>query len=343
MDFIIKELPDSLLSDVRRVNVLWIGRLGDLLIATPVLRSIRQRFPKARVILVVGEKGIEAAALCPGVDEILVLRNAAHPLANMALLRELRRPADLLVDLNSAFSRASLALTMLANARVKLAFDKGKVRGAFTHLLEAPSEKEHMLDRYGRLAAALCAEYEPSPRVRIPEDDRRRAKSILDSLGGGEPGDRRVAIHPGNFKKYDNRWPEEKFVDLTNRLLDEKGVRIFYMAGPGEREAVQGIVSRLKRTVTIVPPMPVGVTAGFLSLMDLLIVNATGTAHLAVAVGTPTFSFLSRYTKTVWMPRTGPHFAIVSDTWNSCREIPVDAAWRELQSAHPSLFRERAV
>src|SRR5262249_26131988 len=127
------------------------------------------------------------------------------------------------------------------------------------------------------------------------------------------------------------RWPEEKFVELTNRLLELKGIQLFYMAGPGEEEPVAAIVAKLKHPVPIFPPMPVGVTAAVLSLMNLLIVNATGTTHLAVAVGTPTFSFLSRYTKTVWMPRKGPHHSVVSDSWSTCRDISVESAWKELE------------
>lgn len=333
MNSIIKELPAPLLSDTRRIVGVWIGRLGDLLIATPALRSLRERFPQARITLVIGQKGADAAKLCPGIDEVLTLKSAAHPLSNLRLMAELRKPADLLIDFNSAFSRASAVLCRLANARVKLSFDKGKGRWAYTHLLEAPSDTEHMLDRYARLALALKAPYDPTLQVRLSEEDQKRAKKILDDFSNGKSeGLRRIAIHPGNFKKFDNRWPEEKFVELTNRLLDKQNLRIFYMTGPGEEGPVAGIVSQLKREVPILPSMPVGVTAAMLSLMDLLIVNATGTTHLAAAVGTPTFSFLSRYTKTVWMPRSGPHFSVVSDSWTSCRDIPVDVAWKELEN-----------
>jgi ADP-heptose:LPS heptosyltransferase len=333
MNFIINELPDPLLENVERIACVWIGRLGDLIVATPALRSIRVRFPQAHIVLVVGEKGREIAELLPEAGEVLVLRSAAHPLQNLRVLSELRRPAQLFIDLNPSFSRASLALAAIANARTKLAFDKRTGRWAYTHLLKAPDETEHMLDRYQRLAGALKAAYDPTPRIQIRDEFRRKARNVLAPLVDSALGARKILIHPGNFKKFDNRWPEEKFVDLTNRLLDVKDVQVMYMAGPGEEKAVAGIVARLKRPVPVIAPLPVGTTAALLSFMNLLIVNATGTTHLAVAVGTPTFSLLSKYTKTVWMPRNGPHLSVVADSWTSCRDISVDAAWTALQSA----------
>lgn len=317
-----------------RIVVLWIGRLGDFLLATPFIHALRERFPKARITAIVGERGSEAARLCPDVDEVLTLRHAGHPLAGLRLAARLAAErCDLLVDLNSAFSRASTALAWLSRARVKVAFRKPTGNAVFTRTIDAPAETEHMLDRYARLAQAIGAPYEPRLRVRVSEAaalaGRRALYKALGtaSPGSGPPSGDIVLIHPGNFKKFDNRWPEEKFVALTDRILDLPGVLPVYMAGPGEEKPVREIIARLKRPVPWLKPMSLGALAGALRHARLLIVNATGTAHLAAALDVPTFTFLSGYTKTVWMPKTGPHHFLVSSSWESCRDIGVDEAW----------------
>ncbi|MFH1724292.1 MAG: glycosyltransferase family 9 protein [Elusimicrobiota bacterium] len=357
------------LDDVRRIVLLWIGRLGDILIATPFMASVRARFPGARVTLVTGELGAAAARLAPALDAVRVLRRFHHPLENLRLVRELRaHEADLLVDLNSAPSRASSTLARLARARVKLTFARARGEGAYTHLIDAPSETEHMLDRYARLAEALGASYDPRPRVRVPAIDARAARDLLKDLV--PPGGPLVCVHPGNFKKFDNRWPEDKFVALAARLSAVPGVRVFFLAGPGEEAPVRAIAERLETSLPVVGPLSTGVAAGLLSQVDLLIANVTGTAHLAIATGTPTFTFRSRYTDTVWMSRgnatligpaakdalpptterdpslrgrdaDSPHFSVVSESWESCRDIPVDAAWTALRGALDAV-RERA-
>jgi len=342
--------PDA----ARCVVLLWIGRLGDLLIATPAMAAVRRRYPGARIVLVTGERGEGAGRLSPDVDEVLVLRRFHRPLSNLALVRALvREEADVLVDLNSSFSRGAWTLAALARARWKLGFLKGRGDRVFSRTLSAPGVEEHMLDRYARLARELDAPFEPRLRIRLTEEDRRRAREVLRSLlpsalsgrgrrppskdGGPSAAAAQrslVGVFPGNFKKFDNRWPEEKFAELTGRL-DPGRLDLLYVAGPGEEKDVRGIVARLARPVPVVPPLPLGVLAALLGELDLLVTNATGTAHLAVAAGTPTFSILSRYTRTVWMPEGRlcdgvPHSSVVSASWDSCRDISVDEVFAKL-------------
>ncbi|MBI4425445.1 MAG: glycosyltransferase family 9 protein [Elusimicrobia bacterium] len=323
------------LNDARRIALLWIGRLGDFLVATPFLRALRRRFPGAEVTVIVGERGREAAALCPEVDEIRVLGKLHAPLANLHLAATLAAGCyDLLVDLNTAFSRSSAAVAWLTQARVKLGFRKAAGNRLFTHLVQAPETAEHMLDRYGRLAAAIDAPYEPLMSVRVPEPEGARGRAaVREALARAAPGARPVLIHPGNFQKFENRWPEDRFAALTDRLLDDPAAAPVYLCGPGEEAQARAIVARLKRPVPMLAPMSLAALAGALTEAELLIVNATGTAHLAAALGVPTLTFLGGYTKAVWMPRAGPHYSVVSASWESCRDISVDAAWEALGSA----------
>jgi len=374
------------LDEVRTVVLLWLGRLGDVLITTPVIASIRRRFPGARITFVTGEHGKGAAGLLKDIDETLLLRRFHHPLENLLLAsRLMRSETDLLIDLNSAPSRAAAALLRLARAKITLGFAKDWGDSAMTHRLEAPSVTEHMLDRYARMAASLGADYDPRTRVNVSPEDKKLADAALSGLSG-KGG--LVAVHPGNFKKYDNRWPSRNFVGLLDRLEGREDIRPFLLAGPGEKERVQAIAARLRRPVPVLGPLPLGVTAALLSRLRLFAGNATGTAHLAAAVGTPTFLLLGRYTNTIWMPtgkalclgrsaprpsgldevRTGTeggsavdsvpavepedaallpggivrleadmngarHFSVVSSSWGSCRDIPVDDAFEAFSAA----------
>ncbi|MFH2203737.1 MAG: glycosyltransferase family 9 protein [Elusimicrobiota bacterium] len=329
----------ALSDDIQDVVLLWIGRIGDLLISTPAVAAVRGKFPAARITLITGEQGIAAARLIPDVDEVRVLGRFHRPLANLALTAGLAaRRADLLIDLNPSFSRSAWMLARLASARVKIAFRKKHGNGAFSHLLEAPGEKEHMLDRYGRLAQAIDAPYAPTPRIRLTEADRRAAAAALRAIGAPAAA-RLVGIFPGNFKKRENRWPREKFAAFAGRLQEMDGLFPFFMAGPGETAAVQDVAARLNRPLPVLEALPLGAAAALLRELHIFAGNCTGTTHLAIAAGAPTFSLLSRYTQTVWMPRpsgAAPHFCAVAEDWESCRDIPVEtalAAFRDALSA----------
>ncbi len=321
------EVIESDAENVQDAVALLIGRVGDLIVATPFLRSLRLRLPKARIRLVTNTRCREAARMIPFVDEIETLYRLERPLKNVrTCARLLTQPCDILIDLNPSFSRTAAFLAGLVRAPVKLAFDKGRCPSLYTHRAAAPGEREHMLDRYARLAEELGAPYEPRMELRLSDDDERKADGILRSLDDPEPSGLRVVIHPGNFKKFDNRWPEEKFVALADRLMAEPGRRVFFMAGPGEEAEVRAIVAALKRPAPMLPPSPIGVAGALMRRMDACVLNITGTTHLAAALGVPTFGLYAGYTDAVWRPRGPLHDGVVADDWESCRSIPVEAA-----------------
>lgn len=312
---------------VERITALYIGRVGDVIVATSFLRAIRRRYQKARIRLIVGWRSAQVLPLIPFIDEWSVLEKPARVGAHLKFAWQvLSEPCDLLVDLNSSYSKTSTIITRAARAPRRLAFDKGRGTGAFTELLPAPGEREHMWDRYGRLAAALDAPYDQDPELHLPIadcDEADRLLGALPPLGGGRCN---IVIHPGNFDRFSFRWPEEKFAALADRLLDDARVNVFFMGGPGEHEKVAAIVKTLKRPAPILPPARLGVSGAMLKRMNLLVCNITGTTHLAVALGVPTFGFYAGYTQAVWRPRGARHGGTVCAQWESCRETTLDEA-----------------
>jgi ADP-heptose:LPS heptosyltransferase len=203
----------------------------------------------------------------------------------------------------------------------------------FTHRAEPPGEAEHMLDRYARLARELGLEYEPVTELRLRAEDERAAETLMKRIDPQPAPGLRVAMHPGNFKKFENRWPEDKFAALSDKLLGIPSLRLFYLAGPGEETPARAILSRLKSPVPLIPPSPLGLTGALMRRMDLCVLNITGTTHLAAALGVPTFGFYSGYTHAVWRPRGVRHSGVASSSWESCRDISVEAAWTSLRAA----------
>lgn len=310
------------LSEARRIVLLWVGRLGDVLVSTPFLDGLRRAAPRARIVLVTAPAGEGGARLLDCVDEVAVVRKGARVLENAALLPVLAAPADLLVEMNSAPSSLSGLLARLARARV---------RAGFADLAEPPGEREHMLDRYARLAARLGFKPEAALRVPVPEAAAAKAGALLSDLK------RPVALFPGNFKKNENRWPEERFAELADRLAAAGGCSPYWLCGPGEEADVRRTAALAKASLPVLGPYPLEVTAALLDASALYVGNCTGVSHLAAAVGTPSFTVLAGYTAAVWAPRSGQHWSAVSPDWESCRPVTVDQAWTALQPALSAL------
>lgn len=323
----------------RRILLILLGRLGDYIITTPFLEGLRKRYPGAEITLITSAKAANLAAGNPDLDKVVVFKGWHHPPSTLRMFAAAWRRCDLAIDLNPAYSRASLSLMRLARAPERLAFEKPAPSGAYTALIPHDLEKDHFMDKYAVLAARLGFTPPESMRVTLPPDILAEGEKLVRGLGL-PPGDLVVAVHPGNFKKYENRWPEEKFVEFTRELLKKKGVSVFYLVGLGEEKETQEGILRHLPGVKHIPPKSAEVTAGILKYCSILVCNSTGTLHLAAAAGVPTFSFNRPYNEKCWKPKGRIHSAIVSKGHKTCRDIEVDDAVKAFGRAIEALKRD---
>jgi ADP-heptose:LPS heptosyltransferase len=319
--------------DPRHILVIYPRRLGDLIVATPFLRGLRAKWPRARMRLVASWRNAPAAPLIPFIDETVTLGRPQDWSGHAKLLRDfMKAPAwDMAVDLNCVFSRTSSIFMWAARAEVGVGFDDPHrprwLRRLYGRAVPNGGKREHMASRYRRLALSLELPYLPEPECAVPPDALIQAERLAPALFDGRPGFN-IIIHPGNFKHFGVRWPEANYVTLSCRLLSSgrRDLRLCLLAGPGEREACEKIAREIGQGITLLPESTLPGTAAMLSRARLFVGSVTGTAHLAAAVGTPTFTFNSGYTYAVWRPLGERHAAINSGDWHSCREIGVDRA-----------------
>jgi ADP-heptose:LPS heptosyltransferase len=325
---------------IERVTCLYVGRLGDVIVATPFLRALRRRFPRARVRLIVGSRAAEVLPMLPFVDEGLFLGRAGDLGAHWSLARALAfGGADLLVDLNSAYSSTSTFLARASRARLLLSFEKGKGPAVFNRTIPAPDEREHVSERFARLTEAIGAFGGPDLELRVPTYDQAEADARLASVLSRDAAAFKVLVHPGNLGRRPSLWPLDRLTELCRRLqASDPALRLYFLAGPGEREAVASVAGSLPKPGVVLPSAALGVVGGMVRRMDLLLGSLTSTTHLAAALGVPTFAFYEGYTQTVWRPRGASHGGTVSPDWNHVQSTTVDEAWSAL-SEHLARLR----
>ena len=317
---------------IERITCVYIGRIGDVIVASSFLRALRRRFPKARIRLIVGHRAASVLPLVPFVDETAVLGRPGELGAHLGLAWSLlTSPCDLLVDLNSSFSKTSTLLARAARARVGLAFDKGRGPRVFNRTIPAPDEREHMSDRYARLADAVAAPYSPDLELIVPAEADAEAARLLEPLLAAGGKEFRVLVHPGNITRPPAFWPADRLTELCRRLQADPTLRLFFLAGPGELDVVRKVASALPKPASVLPAAPLPVVGGMIKRMNLLVGSLTSTTHLAAALGVPTFSFYEGYTQAVWRPRGARHGGTVSASWSGVGSTTVDEAHAALK------------
>jgi ADP-heptose:LPS heptosyltransferase len=305
----------------RHVLVARLEKEGDVLLAGPAIRAVAAG--AARITLLCGPRGTQAAALLPGVDDVIVRRAEwidPHPepverTSIDAFVDDLAaRGFDEAIVLGS-FHQSPLPLALLLRmaAVPRIAATSVDYPGSLLDVRHRISDDVHEVERslslVGTLGYALPGGDDGALRVRRP--------------GGAPAGDGYVVVHPGASVPA-RAWAPERNAALV-RMLAALGRRVVVTGGPGERD--------LTARVADADGVDLGGATDFAGLADVLanadcvVVGNTGPAHLAAAVGTPVVSLFAPTVPPVrWRPWRVAHellFVDVPCAGCRARECPV--------------------
>jgi heptosyltransferase-2 len=284
---------------VRRVAVLRLDHLGDLLLSFPALEALRRGLPQARIDLYVAPWSLELARLCPHVDAVQALpapwferpQRQAWPLGS--LRQSARRLAqgryDLGIDLRGELRHALL----LKLAGIPQRLGALQTAGAFLLTQALTPAPGHEAQRaWGLLKEAglpLAGAKAARPSL-DPGDAARREAARWAKARGLAPGF--VALHPfaGSPSR---RWPQSHWRELMHGLPG-RGKALLLGSGD-EAEGLRALMpeGRRQRFVPAAGELSLPLLAAMLERAGLFIGLNSGPGHLAAAVGVPVLSIFS--------------------------------------------------
>jgi predicted lipopolysaccharide heptosyltransferase III len=238
------QLPNS----CRRILLVRLREIGDVVFTTPAIRALRQRFPAAHLTYVVEPAAAPVVAHNPHLNEIIVAprrRGLRGFVADLALGRRLRAARyDLAIDFHGG-PRASL-LTWLSGAPQRLGYDIAGRGWMYTRRVERPRalRPRHSVENQWDLLAPLGVA--PPDRTSFPVEmaaDPAAVASVDARLAraGVRATDRLIVVHVSAGNPF-RRWPFEHFVALVAALAaEDPGRRIIMTAGPSEGDAAERV------------------------------------------------------------------------------------------------------
>jgi heptosyltransferase-3 len=294
--------------DVRKILVIKLRHIGDVLLAVPVFRALREHFGDAHISALVNSGTEEVLRGNPLVNEILLFeRNmkGSSPtkryLKEMGFLKHVRaRGFDMAVDLTGG-DRAAI-LSFVSGARYRLGWRPKKgfpgKRRLYTHL-SLPEAKNHMvlqnLDVVGQFGITT---QNLSVDFHVPENDRTLVRAMLREQHTKED-DTLVHIHPTSRWLF-KCWKDEYMAEVICWLLLQ-GIKVVITSSSDPKE-----INKAKRVLSLVPgcipPFGKGDTGGLLDLCGKTTIKQLAAVsersvlffgvdsapmHIAAAVGTP--------------------------------------------------------
>jgi heptosyltransferase III len=295
---------------VRRVLLVQLRTMGDVILCTPAIREMRRAFPAARIEFVTDGAGAAALAGNPHLDEVLVWRPERGPL--LRLLRDLRwRRYDTVVDLHSTPRTALLVAATRAPVRIGIR-GRGPRNWAYTHFVPKVRESIYVarqkVDVLRPLGIHVAEDADLSLVIAVGEAERAWADRMWQRLGlGVSPV---VALSPVSRETH-KQWGAERWAEVADAIAGT-GARVLITHGPGEREQAAAVVEHMEHSpawdygATTIPQL-----AALYARCQAWVGNDGGAKHVAVAAGIPTLSVIRWQIAPIWMdlrPGSGHHY-----------------------------------
>jgi lipopolysaccharide heptosyltransferase II len=301
-------------SDVRprRVLVLRLERIGDLLMTHDALALLRHRLPSADIELVVGSWN-EALARAMTVASRVDLLDAPwlardRPGSTWTRLRShargwRRHGYDLAINLEPDI-RSNLLLWWSGATRRVGFFTGGG--GALLTDAAAYDPALHTHDNAMRLvglaAPGDAAASSARPRLQLPDGARERARQLLAPAAGPVC----VGIHASGGRPV-KQWHPRRFAEVATALGREYGATIVLTGTPADAAIVSEVEADIPadvRVLNVCEQAGVLDLAAVLEQLAVLVTGDTGPMHLAAAVGTPVVALFGPSVPARYAPRT---------------------------------------
>lgn len=280
----------------RRILVLCTRRLGDVLLTTPLLRSLRRAWPAAELDVVTLRWSAPALEGNPDIQRVIALNERAGIRESLRAVGGPRRYDLALSTLVSdrthllAFWSGARRASLVPPAGAENSWWKRRLSHAYVELDGAL----HTVIQYLRLADCLGIprHYEVVP----PRASRPHA--VAATLP-----DRYAVIHPAPMYAY-KRWPMAQWRAL-GRWLVAQGLQLVFTGGPSdaERAYVGTIAADFGTAATnLAGALSFGELTGVLERAAVFVGPDTSVTHLAAAAGVPVVTPYGPTWTTGWGP-----------------------------------------
>jgi heptosyltransferase II len=270
--------------------------IGDVVMATPAIRAVRDAFPAAELVAVCKPYVADVLAGAPWFAEtILADKRGPRERRFFAVARKLRAtPLDAALLFPNSFRTAALAWT--GGAKRIVGFSRYARGFLLTDKLHAKTDARGrfvpapVIDDYNRLAEALGTK-PPGHRMELFTTlaDEVAADAVWRRFGLDRYS-RVVALNPGAAFGAAKHWGCDHFAELARSLTTRLACGVLVVCGPAERDIAHRTVdeSRSRHVYSLGDnALSLGLTKAVVKRSDLLVTTDSGPRHFAAAFDRP--------------------------------------------------------
>jgi lipopolysaccharide heptosyltransferase I len=283
---------------VKRILIVRMSALGDIVHALPVLAAIRNAMPDVDVDWLADRRYIGLLDYVDGIAQRVVGR----PELSKAVASMRPRGYDVAIDLQGLLKSAAMA--RLSGAERIVGFERTVLRERaaawFYSECASVAPGAHVIQKNLAVLPLLGIAAPPAITFpfRIPHSTVASEMSNTARLRGHRGF---ALINPGAAWP-NKRWPAERFGAVAQHIEREHELSSLVLWGAGESELADAVVAASGSSAQRAPETTLGDVLALAARASLMVSGDTGPLHIAAALGTPVVGLYGP----TWPERNGP-------------------------------------
>lgn len=281
----------------KRILVITLRYLGDTLLVTPLISSLKQAYPQAKIDVLLPKGNVGMLEGNPDIERLIPMTDKADKVGFIRLLYRLWHQYDLAIS-TQAGDRPVLCAVLAGKFRIGFVTDNTS-RFSWKYLFLNQSVKTNNHPSHAVLENLRCCSalgIKPCYRLTPPYADAQSVSEL-------SANQKYVVMHIVPQWRY-KQWHDQGWIAVAE-FFGQRGYAVVLTgsAQPAEQQALARIQSKLSfMAVNLSGQLSLGQLARLIAKAELFIGPDTGITHLAAATGAPTFALFGPTDPQKWAP-----------------------------------------
>ncbi len=301
----------------KKILVVQLSKLGDMVCITPVLRAIRLHLPETKILVLGDALNRDVLSGNPDVDEYVVFKRE-----NLFSIVQKLKKENIEYACIRGIGFVGLVTALLSGIPTI-------VTGRVLPLMNYATRTYRWLLPFVRTVPFVQGEYMPQQFLKLLEplgiqatetkkylaysDGAMQSANDLFSIVGISEGDFIVGItvSAGNKVK---EWPSERFAEVADFLIEKYQARIVLFGGPSDMQKTEEFLLHMKQSEKVVNLQgrcSIDVLKASIAKLSLFISADTGPMYIAEAFGIPTIDITGPIDEKEQPPIGEKHIVVV--------------------------------
>ncbi|PIQ10102.1 MAG: hypothetical protein COW71_03925 [Ignavibacteriales bacterium CG18_big_fil_WC_8_21_14_2_50_31_20] len=291
------------LNNPKKILIIRFSSLGDVLLTTPLLRILKNKYPKTEIDYLVKTSFSDAVKLNPNIKNVVSWQTEEE--FHLAIIKLKNAKYDYVIDLQNNFRSKKIVSKLGKNS---FCFKKPNIKKFLlvNFKLNLLKNEKSIPQRYVEVIPELKID-EKGLELFLPEENKTQIFEDKPIIG----------LAPGAFH-FTKRWPIDFYAEVGNKLTNE-GFKIVILGGKSDREICNLLSIKIDRSIDLSNDNKLFETASNMKKCKLVICNDSGLMHTATAVGTPVIAIFGSTVKEFGFVPFGVKNLIIENNNLSCR------------------------